>query len=158
MTAKTNIELFAKDNLTLDGIKSTSQQHTALNSKKNIFINSQAASGDTPSFSSAKTSELSSSGVLSVVSEKNQNIQNTKFTGGAVLVEAGGKLNTPKAVEFNATGSDLLKNSTQLSSLNGDLTIQTQDSLIIDPKVHKLSATGDIELISKNGGLTFGRL
>ncbi|MFV5639816.1 DUF637 domain-containing protein [Acinetobacter oleivorans] len=154
LTAKTNIELFAKDNLTLDGIKSTSQQHTALNSKKNIYINSQAASGDTPSFSSTKTSELSSSGVLSVVSEKNQNIQNTKFTGGAVLVEAGGGLNTPKAVEFNATGSDLLKNNTQLNSLNGDLTIQTQDSLTIDPKVHKLSAIGDIELVSKNGSLT----
>ncbi|MEN8976497.1 DUF637 domain-containing protein, partial [Acinetobacter baumannii] len=154
LTAKTNIELFAKDNLTLDGIKSTSQQHTALNSKKNIYINSQAASGDTPSFSSTKTSELSSSGVLSVVSEKNQNIQNTKFTGGAVLVEAGGGLNTPKAVEFNATGSDLLKNNTQLNSLNGDLTIQTQNSLTIDPKVHKLSAIGDIELVSKNGSLT----
>ncbi|MDH2543916.1 DUF637 domain-containing protein [Acinetobacter baumannii] len=154
LTAKTNIELFAKDNLTLDGIQSTSQQHTALNSKKNIYINSQAASGDNPSFSSAKTSELSSSGVLSLVSEKNQNIQNTKFTGGAILIEAGGGLNTSKAVEFNATGSDLLKNSTKLNSLNGDLTIHTQDSLSIDPNIYFFKTAGDFELASKKGSLT----
>ncbi|EXS30034.1 intein C-terminal splicing region domain protein [Acinetobacter sp. 742879] len=154
LTAKTNIELFAKDNLTLDGIQSTSQQHTALNSKKNIYINSQAASGDNPSFSSTKTSKLSSSGVLSVISEKNQNIQNTNFTGGAILVEAGGGLNTPKAVEFNAMGSDLLKNSTKLNSLNGDLTIHTQDSLSIDPNIYFFKTAGDLELTSKKGSLT----
>ncbi|WP_111813215.1 hypothetical protein [Acinetobacter soli] len=125
ITAKGNIELFAKDNLTLDGIKSSSQQHTALNSKKNIYINSQAGTGDSVNFSSTKTTELNSTGTLSLISDKNQNLQNTKLTGGAVLLEAGGALNTPKAIEFNATGSDLLKNDSKLISLNGDLSIQT---------------------------------
>lgn len=154
INAKGNVELFAKDNLTLDGIKSSSQQHTALNSKKNIYINSQAGTGDSVNFSSTKTSELNSAGTLSLISDKNQNLQNTKLTGGAVLLEASGALNTPKAIEFNATGSDLLKNDSKLNSLNGDLSIQTKESLTIDPNVHTLKAAGDIELTSKQGTLT----
>ncbi|WP_288397926.1 DUF637 domain-containing protein [uncultured Acinetobacter sp.] len=154
ITAKGNIELFAKDNLTLDGIKSTSQQHTALNSKKNIYINSQAGTGDSVNFSSTKTTELNSTGTLSLISNKNQNLQNTKLKGGAVLLEAGGALNTPKAIEFNATGSDLLKNDSKLNSLNGDLSIQTKESLTIDPTIHTLKAVSDIELTSKQGALT----
>lgn len=154
ITAKGNIELFAKDNLTLDGIKSTSQQHTALNSKKNIYINSQAGTGDSVNFSSIKTTELNSTGTLSLISDKNQNLQNTRLTGGAVLLEAGGALNTPKTIEFNATGSDLLKNDSKLNSLNGDLSIQTKESLTIDPTIHTLKSIGDIELASKQGALT----
>lgn len=154
LMANGNIELFAKDNLTLDGVKSTSQQHTALNSKKNIFINSQAETGDTVNFISTKTTELNSTGTLSLISEGNQNLQNTKLTGGAILLEAGGALNTPKTIEFNATGSDLLKNDSKLDSLNGDLSIQTKESLTIDPNIHILKAVGDIELASKQGNLT----
>ncbi|MFV8192909.1 DUF637 domain-containing protein [Acinetobacter soli] len=154
ITAKGNIELFAKDNLTLDGVKSSSQQHTALNSKKNIYINSQAGTGDTVNFSSTKTTELNSTGTLSLISDKNQNLQNTKLTGGAILLEAGGALNTPKAIEFNVTGSDLLKNDSKLNSLNGDLSIQTKESLTIDPTIHTLKAVSDIELTSKQGALT----
>ena len=154
ITAKGNIELFAKDNLTLDGIKSTSQQHTALNSKKNIYINSQAGTGDSVNFSSTKITELNSTGTLSLISDKNQNLQNTRLTGGAILLEAGGILNTPKVIEFNATGSNLLKNDSKLNSLNGDLSIQTKESLTIDPNIHTLKAVGDIELASKQGTLT----
>ncbi|WP_394651073.1 DUF637 domain-containing protein [uncultured Acinetobacter sp.] len=154
VTAKGNIELFAKDNLTLDGIKSSSQQHTALNSKKNIYVNSQAGTGDSVNFNSTKTTELNSTGTLSLISDKNQNLQNTRLTGGAVLLEAGGALNTPKTIEFNATGSDLLKNDSKLNSLNGDLSIQTKESLTIDPTIHTLKAVGDIELTSKQGTLT----
>ncbi|WP_151796715.1 two-partner secretion domain-containing protein [Acinetobacter soli] len=154
LMANGNIELFAKDNLTLDGVKSNSQQHTALNSKKNIFINSQAGTGDTVNFISTKTTELNSTGTLSLISEGNQNLQNTKLTGGAILLEAGGALNTPKIIEFNATGSDLLKNDSKLDSLNGDLSIQTKESLTIDPNIHILKAVGDIELASKQGNLT----
>lgn len=151
LTAKGNIEIFAKDNLTLDGIKTNSQQHTALNSKKNIYINSQAGTNDVPVFGSTKTSELSTAGILSLTSDKNQNIQSTKLTGGAVLLEAGGGLNTPKALELNATGNALLKNDSKLNSINGDLVIQSNDALTLDPKIHTLKAAGDIELKSKNG-------
>jgi filamentous hemagglutinin len=55
---------------------------------------------------------------------------------------------------LNAVGSDLLKNDTKLNSLNGDLTIQTNSNLTIDPKVYSLKAVGDIELVSKTGTLT----
>ncbi|QNX89151.1 two-partner secretion domain-containing protein [Acinetobacter seifertii] len=153
LTAKNNIEIFATDNLTIDGIKSTSQQHTALNSKKNIYINSQANVDDSANFSSTKNSELNSTGVLSLVSDKGLNLQNSKFTGGAILIE-GDTLNTAKPVDLNAIGSDLLKNDAKLNNLNGNLSIQTNSNLTIDPKVHNLKAVGDIELISKNGTLT----
>ncbi|WP_336168140.1 two-partner secretion domain-containing protein [Acinetobacter sp. 161(2023)] len=153
LTAKNNIEIFATDNLLIDGIKSTSQQHTALNSKKNIYINSQANVDDSTNFSSTKNSELNSTGVLSLVSDKGLNLQNSKLTGGAILIE-GDALNTAKSVDLNATGSDLLKNDAKLNNLNGDLSIQTNSNLTIDPKVHNLKAAGDIELVSKNGTLT----
>lgn len=153
LTAKNNIEIFATDNLTIDGIKSTSQQHTALNSKKNIYINSQANIDDSANFSSTKNSELNSTGVLSLVSDKSLNLQNSKLTGGAILIE-GDVLNTAKSVDLNATGGDLLKNDAKLNNLNGDLSIQTNSNLTIDPKVHNLKVAGDIELVSKNGTLT----
>jgi filamentous hemagglutinin len=41
---------------------------------------------------------------------------------------------------LDAVGSDLLKNHTKLNSLNGDLTIQTNSNLTIDPKVYSLKA------------------
>lgn len=154
LTAKGNIEIFAKDNLTLDGIKTNSQQHTALNSKNNIYINSQAGTNDAPVFGSTKTSELSTAGILSLTSDKNQNIQNTKLTGGAILVEAN-NLDIKSGLTLNAAGSDLLKNDIKLNNLNGDLNIQTKGTtgLTIDPKTMSLSATGDIELVAKNGVL-----
>ncbi|HFX6519661.1 TPA: DUF637 domain-containing protein [Acinetobacter nosocomialis] len=153
LTAKNNIEIFATDDLTLDGVKSTSQQHTALNSKKNIYINSHVNAYGVADFSSTKSSELNSTGVLSLVGGGSLNVQNTKLTGGAVLIE-GDALNTAKSVDLNATGSDLLKNDTKLNNLNGNLSIQTNSNLTIDPKIHNLKAAGDIELISKNGTLT----
>ncbi|WEV50190.1 DUF637 domain-containing protein (plasmid) [Acinetobacter sp. ESL0695] len=154
LTAKGNIELFAKDNLTLNGTKSSSQQHTALNSKKNIYINSQANVDDSTNFNSNQISELTSVGILSLVSQNNQNLQNTKLTGGAVLIESGSALNTPTSIEINATGSNLLKNDAKLNVLNGDLSIQTQSSLTIDPNIYNINATGNIQLTSKQGTLT----
>lgn len=152
LTAKNNIEIFATDDLTLDGVKSTSQQHTALNSKKNTYINSHVNAYGVAEFSSTKSSELNSTGVLSLVGGGVLNVQNTKLTGGAVLIE-GEFLNTEKSVDLNATGSDLLKNDAKLNNLNGDLSIQTNSSLFIDPKIHSLKAVGDIELIVKDGNL-----
>ncbi|OTT93940.1 two-partner secretion domain-containing protein [Acinetobacter nosocomialis] len=152
LTAKNNIEIFATDDLTLDGVKSTSQQHTALNSKKNTYINSHVNAYGVAEFSSTKSSELNSTGVLSLVGGGVLNVQNTKLTGGAVLIE-GEFLNTEKSLDLNATGSDLLKNDAKLNNLNGDLSIQTNSSLFIDPKIHSLKAVGDIELIVKDGNL-----
>lgn len=153
LNATGNIEIFAKDNLTLDGVTTTSKAHTALNSKKNVYINSSAGTADAPVFTSTKSSQLTSTGSLSVTSGNDINLQNTKLTGGAVLVEAGGSFNPNKAVELNATGSDLLKNNTKLSSINGDLTVQSNKTLNIDPKKLTLKAVGDIDLVSKAGDL-----
>ncbi|EPL4220934.1 TPA: DUF637 domain-containing protein [Acinetobacter baumannii] len=152
LTAKNNIEIFATDDLALDGVKSTSQQHTALNSKKNVYINSHVNAYGAADFGSTKSSELNSTGVLSLVGGGSLNVQNTKLTGGAVLIE-GEVLSALKALDLNATGSDLLKNDAKLNNLNGDLSIQTNSSLFIDPKIHSLKAVGDIELIVKDGNL-----
>lgn len=154
LNANENIELFAKENLILNGVNTNSQQHIAVNSKKNIFINSQAGANDVAVFNNDKSSQLTSQGILSVTSEKNINAQNLKLTGGAVLIEAGESFNTPKSVELNATGSTLLRNDAKLNSADGDLTIQTNNALTLDPRIHKLSAVGDIDLVSKNGVLS----
>ncbi|MDO7440782.1 DUF637 domain-containing protein, partial [Acinetobacter baumannii] len=97
---------------------------------------------------------LTSKGVTSVTATGNQVLQNTNLTGGAVLLEAGGFILGQTGLNLNAVGSDLLKNDTKLNSLNGDLTIQTNSNLTIDPKVYSLKAVGDIELVSKTGTLT----
>lgn len=154
LLATGNIEIFAKDNLTLNGVQSEAYQHTALNSKKNIFINSQANTDDSANFNSNQSSAFDSVGILSLVSQNNQNLQNTKLIGGAVLIESGGELNTPKGIEINTIESDVLKVDAQLNVLNGNVSIQTQSSLTIDPDIYKLNAYGNIQLISKQGILT----
>ncbi|KAF1026825.1 MAG: tRNA nuclease CdiA-2 [Acinetobacter bereziniae] len=152
LNANKNIEVFAKDDLTLDGVITLGRAHTALNSKKNIYINSTAGAADVPAYTSAQ-SQLNSNGILSLTAEKNINAQNLKATGGAVLIEAGESFNTPQSIELNATGNDLLRNDPKLNSTDGSLTIQTNNTLTLDPRVHKLNATGDIDLVSKNGAL-----
>ena len=154
INAKANVELFAKGNLVLNGVNTTSQQHTALNSKNNIFLNSQVGDNDIAIYGEDKSSQLTSSGVLSITSEKNINVQNLKAIAGAILVEAGESFNTPKSVELNAKGNALLKYDSKLSNTDGNLTIQTNNALTLDPRVHKLNTTGDIDLVSKNGALT----
>nr|WP_151766126.1 DUF637 domain-containing protein [Acinetobacter colistiniresistens] len=153
LNATKNIEVFAKDNLTLDGLITLGRAHTALSSKKNIYINSIAGVADAPVDTLSPQSQFNSNGVLSITSGKNINVQNARLTAGALLIEAGESLNGSKSMELNATGSDLLKNDTKLNSLNGDLSIQTGSDLVIDPTKHKLSAVGDIDLVSKNGAL-----
>ncbi|ENX35550.1 hypothetical protein F889_01219 [Acinetobacter colistiniresistens] len=154
LNATKNIEVFAKDNLTLDGLITLGRAHTALSSKKNIYINSIAGVADAPVNTLSPQSQFNSNGVLSITSGKNINVQNARLTAGALLIEAGESLNGFKSMELNATGSDLLKNDTKLNSLNGDLSIQTGSDLTIDPTKHKLSAVGDIDLVSKKGNLT----
>lgn len=152
LTSKGNTELHAKDLLTLQGVTATSDQHLAVNSGRTVYINAEY----TPStvWIPNKVTNLTSKGVTSVTATGNQVLQNANITGGAVLMEAGGFILGQTGMNYNATGSDLLKNDAKLNSLNGDLSIQTGSDLTIDPTKHKLSAVGDIDLISKKGNLT----
>lgn len=151
LTSKGNTELHAKDLLTLQGVTATSDQHLALNSGRTVYINAEY----TPAtkWIPNKTTNLTSKGVTSVTATGNQVLQNATITGGAVLMEAGGFILGQTGMNYNATGSDLLKNDAKLNSLNGDLSIQTGSDLTIDPTKHKLTAVGDIDLVSKNGAL-----
>lgn len=152
LTSKGNTELYAKDLLTLQGVNAISDQHLAVSSGRTVYSNAEY----TPAtkWIADKVTNLTSKGVTSVTATGNQVLQNTNLTGGAVLLEAGGFILGQTGLNLNAVGSDLLKNDTKLNSLNGDLTIQTNSNLTIDPKVYSLKAVGDIELTSKNGTLT----
>lgn len=152
LTSKGNTELYAKDLLTLQGVNATSDQHLAISSGRTVYSNAEY----TPAtkWIADKVTNLTSKGVTSVTATGNQVLQNTNLTGGAVLLEAGGFILGQTGLNLNAVGSDLLKNDTKLNSLNGDLTIQTNSNLTIDPKVYSLKAVGDIELVSKTGTLT----
>lgn len=144
LNAAGNNEVFAKDDLSLDGVIILGGEHTALNSKNNINLN----------INSSRESKVDSQGTLSVIAGKNINSQNLKLNGGAILLEAGESLNVAESLELNSTGSDLLRNDEVLNSLDGDLSIQTNNALTIDPKKINIKAQGDIELISKNDALT----
>ncbi|EXB27428.1 filamentous hemagglutinin family N-terminal domain protein [Acinetobacter baumannii 1437282] len=151
LTSKGNTELHAKDLLTLQGVTATSDQHLAVNSGRTVYINAEYTPATV--WIPNKVTNLTSKGVTSVTATGNQVLQNANITGGAVLMEAGGFILGQTGMNYNATGSDLLKNDTKLNSLNGDLSIQTGRDLTIDPTKHKLSAVGDIDLVSKNGAL-----
>ncbi|QER39658.1 filamentous hemagglutinin N-terminal domain-containing protein [Acinetobacter suaedae] len=151
LTSKGNTELHAKDLLTLQGVTAISDQHLAVNSGRTVYINAEYTPATV--WIPNKVTNLTSKGVTSVTATGNQVLQNANITGGAVLMEAGGFILGQTGMNYNATGSDLLKNDTKLNSLDGDLSIQTGRDLTIDPTKHKLTAMGDIDLVSKNGAL-----
>ncbi|MCG9515296.1 DUF637 domain-containing protein, partial [Acinetobacter pittii] len=152
LTSKGNTELYAKDLLTLQGVNATSDQHLAVSSGLSVYSNRENT--PSPLQIADKVTNLTSKGVTSVTATGNQVLKNTNLTGGAVLLEAGGFITGQTGLNLNAVGSDLLKNDTKLNSLNGDLTIQSNSNLTIDPKAYSLKAVGDIELVSKAGTLT----
>ncbi|HEE6563042.1 TPA: DUF637 domain-containing protein [Acinetobacter baumannii] len=152
LTSKGNTELYAKDLLTLQGVNATSDQHLAVSSGLSVYSNRENT--PSPLLIADKVTNLTSKGVTSVTATGNQVLKNTNLTSGAVLLEAGGFILGQTGLNLNAVGSDLLKNDTKLNSLNGDLTIQSNSNLTIDPKAYSLKAVGDIELVSKAGTLT----
>ncbi|MFH3692109.1 DUF637 domain-containing protein, partial [Acinetobacter baumannii] len=152
LTSKGNTELYAKDLLTLQGVNATSDQHLAVSSGLSVYSNRENT--PSPLLIADKVTNLTSKGVTSVTATGNQVLKNTNLTSGAVLLEAGGFILGQAGLNLNAVGSDLLKNDTKLNSLNGDLTIQSNSNLTIDPKAYSLKAVGDIELVSKAGTLT----
>lgn len=151
LTSKGNTELYAKDLLTLQGVTATSDQHLALNSGRTVYINAEYTPATV--WIPNKVTNLTSKGVTSVTATGNQVIQNVNITGGAVLMEAGGGILNLTGMNYKATGSDLLKNDKKLNGLNGNLSVQVGDDLIIDPLKDKLTAIGNIDLVSKKGSL-----
>ncbi|HHN6039330.1 TPA: DUF637 domain-containing protein [Acinetobacter baumannii] len=155
LNSKGNIELSAKDHLTLRNIEANADKHMAVSSKKNIYFNSTYGSTATPVvWDSSSSVNLKANGILSMVGMDHIANQTT-YTGGAISLEAN-NLISPSAgtLTFNAMDSSVLTNDPALKNLEGDLTIQTNGALTLDPKIHKLGAAGDYELISKNGKLT----
>jgi len=153
LNSKGNTEISSKDHLTLLGVTANSDKHLALSSKKNIYINGEY--GTTTVWTPYIESNLTAKGILSMTSGGSHAAQNTTYTGGAISLEAGNVLTTPSnaTLTFNAVDSAFLRSDPALKDLNGDLTIQTNAALTIDPKIHTLNAKSDVQLISKNGAL-----
>lgn len=151
-----NTTLHADGRQTLLYTTGQSAGHTALSSKDKLYLSStQVVADGSTSWAAGNTVKLQADGVLSLVSGAGQYLQNTDLIGGAVLIESGAGFDVNKNVKVTATGSTLLNNSNGLKKLNGNLSIQTNDNLTIDPKLLTLSAVGDYDLMSKKGDLTF---
>ncbi|MFK6082197.1 DUF637 domain-containing protein [Acinetobacter baumannii] len=156
LNSKGNSELSAKDHLTLQNIEANADKHMALSSKKNIYFNSRYGSTATPVvWDSSNSVNLKANGILSMVGMDHV-ANRTTYTGGAISLEANNLISSSAGtLTFNAMdNSSVLTNDPALKNLEGDLTIQTNGALTLDPKIHKLGAAGDYELISKNGKLT----
>jgi filamentous hemagglutinin len=128
-----NTEIFANENIYLQNVNLTSQQHAALNSKDVISFSGNA----------------NTNGILSITTDKGLNLQNAQLNGGAVSIEA--KNIIKDKTNINAKESDILKNDEKLKDINGNLSIQTIDSLVINP--NDISAFGNIDLKSTNDNL-----
>lgn len=153
LKASGNIELSAKKNLTIQSTNAVADKHMALNAKNLIYISSELDSPYTNYIANSQTN-LTAQGVLSMISGSSHVTHNANYTGGAILLEAGSFLMGLSNVQFNATGSDLLRNDTKLNSLNGDLSIlQTTNDLILDPKKQKFTAFGDMDFTAKAGAV-----
>ncbi|ENW94590.1 DUF637 domain-containing protein, partial [Acinetobacter sp. NIPH 298] len=150
-----NTTLHADGRQTLHHVTAQSAGHTALSTKDRLHLSSSIVAADgTTNWGVGNTVKLQADGVLSLVSGAGQYLQNTDLKGGAVLIESGAGFDVNKNVKVTATGSPLLNNDKDLKKLNGNLSIQTNDNLTIDPKLLTLSAVGDYDLMSKKGDLT----
>lgn len=130
-----NIEFFS-DGIYSNRLNVSSDQHIALKSKGLI---------------SSNDSNFNAKGVLSLVSDGIHSASETNYNGGAILVEAK-KINENSTVSFKTTSTDILKNDTDLNKLNGNLSIQTEQTLKLNPTIN-INAFGDLELVSKKGDL-----
>lgn len=130
-----NIEISANE-INSNFLNVNSDQHIALKSKGLI---------------SSKNSNFNANGVLSLVSDGVHSASETNYNGGAILVEAK-KINENSTVSFKTTSTDILKNDADLNKLNGNLTIQTEETLKLTPTIN-INTFGDLELVSKNGDL-----
>ncbi|RLZ08822.1 filamentous hemagglutinin N-terminal domain-containing protein [Acinetobacter sp. 2JN-4] len=149
-----NTTLHADGRQTLHHVTAQSAGHTALSTKDRLHLSSSIVVADgTTNWGVGNTVKLQADGVLSLVSGAGQYLQNTDIKGGAVLIESGAGFDVNKNVKVTATGSPLLNNDKDLNKLNGNLSIQTNNNLTIDPKLLTLSAVGDYDLMSENGDL-----
>lgn len=130
-----NIEISSNE-INSNFLNVNSDQHVAVKSKGLV---------------SSKNSNFNANGVLSLVSDGVHSASETNYNGGAILVEAK-KINENSTVYFKTTSTDILKNDADLNKLNGNLSIQTEETLKLTPTIN-INAFGDLELVSKKGDL-----
>ncbi|MRT38432.1 filamentous hemagglutinin N-terminal domain-containing protein [Acinetobacter sp. RIT698] len=130
-----NIEFFS-DGIYSNRLNVNSDRHIAVKSKGLI---------------SSNDSNFNAKGILSLVSDGVHSASETNYNGGAILVEAK-KINENSTVSFKTTSTDILKNDADLNKLNGNLSIQTEETLKLTPTIN-INAFGDLELVSKKGDL-----
>ncbi|OTM48107.1 DUF637 domain-containing protein [Acinetobacter pittii] len=163
LNSKGNIELSAKDHLTLQNIEANADKHMALNSQKNIYLNSEQGPTVTSTiWESYSLVNLKAAGLLSLISKGSQALNSTSIKGGAINIETDGSFNINKDVQLNSArnifsnqeSDKFLASDPQLQKIQGNLSIQTNNTLVLDPEKIKIQGDNNIELISKNGDLT----
>ncbi|NNP69078.1 DUF637 domain-containing protein [Acinetobacter sp. Ac_5812] len=162
LNSKGNLELSSKDNLTLQAVTANSDKHMALNSQKNIYLNSEQGSTATAIiWDSYGLLNLKAAGLLSLKSKGSQALNYINLKGGAINIETEGAFNVNKDVQldssrnilFNQEANKFLASDPELKKIQGNLSIQTNDSLILDPEKIKIQGDNNIEFISKKGDL-----
>ncbi|WP_407603167.1 hypothetical protein [Acinetobacter pittii] len=135
----------------------------ALNSQKNIYLNSEQGPTVTSTiWESYSLVNLKAAGLLSLKSKGSQALNSTSIKGGAINIETDGSFNINKDVQLNSArnifsnqeSDKFLASDPQLQKIQGNLSIQTNNTLVLDPKKFKIQGDNNIELISKNGDLT----
>ncbi len=158
LNSKGNIELSAKDHLTLQNIEANADKHMALNSQKNIYLNSEQGPTVTSTiWESYSLVNLKAAGLLSLKSKGSQALNSTSIKGGAINIETDGSFNINKDVQLNSArnifsnqeSDKFLASDPQLQKIQGNLSIQTNNTLVLDPEKIKIQGDNNIELISK---------
>ncbi|MFW1755689.1 DUF637 domain-containing protein [Acinetobacter guillouiae] len=151
---KINIEVLGASSFEKSNLKSNKNIEISSNEINSNFLNvnsDQHVAVKSKGLISSKNSNFNANGVLSLVSDGVHSASETNYNGGAILVESK-KINENSTVSFKTTSSDILKNDVDLNKLNGNLSIQTEETLKLTPTIN-INAFGDLELVSKKGDL-----
>ena len=164
--------------LTLNNLNATAKGHMAISSDGQIYMNSvretrfdsagnilRDGNGNVRYFanwSPSTTNTLNADGILSINSSWWQHHKNTNYTGGAINVSSGSGLSFDGAVNWNARGSDLIRNDDSLleavkdqpqrrvHDLDGELSIQAKRSYLTLTPSMNFTATGDIDIRARD--------
>lgn len=161
MNATGNISSFAKHKQTLDNTTLNSEKNTQIQANHDLTINNTSINTKqhtaiyTKGNQTTNNSLINTQGVLSNITDGNHTILGqVKHTGGAVLLQSNELLVQDDAkLTARATGSALLADNPSTKHLDGDLSIQTNQTLTLSPHNHAIHAAKDLSLRAIQGDL-----
>ncbi|MCL1624421.1 hypothetical protein M2R47_09295, partial [Moraxella sp. Tifton1] len=148
MSAMGNLSSFAQHNQRLRNTVLTSAKNSQIQANRHLsFSNASIDSKEhvaiyTKANQTTKNSSLNAKGILSNITDGNHTIiGNVSHTGGAVLLQSDALVvEGENRLTARTTGNALL------ADLDGDLSLQTNQTLNISPQNHVIQAAGDLSL------------